>query len=271
MTTESPPSSLDRRTIDDFGAQWRRFPRFDGFVAAPTFLQDVFGPLLDAGELRGAHVAEIGSGQGRIVRMLLEHGVRHAIAVEPSDAFEVMRANLNDRVDRVTPMQVTGDRLPASQDLDFVFSIGVLHHIEDPGPTVRAAMDALKPGGRMLIWLYGREGNEGYVAAVNGLRRLSRGMPHAMLISICHALCVFATLYAKAAKYVKVPMRDYFTDIFASMSWRMRLCAIYDQLRPAHAKYYTREEAIRLLESAGFKDVKCHHRHGYSWTVIGTK
>lgn len=45
---------------------------------------------------------------------------------------------------------------------------------------------------------------------------------------------------------------------------------IYDQLNPAYAKYYRRDEARALLEDAGFQDVRLHHRHGYSWTVLGT-
>jgi hypothetical protein len=50
-----------------------------------------------------------------------------------------------------------------------------------------------------------------------------------------------------------------------------RRLIIYDQLNPEWAKYYTRDEAERLLTAAGFEDVKLHHRGGYSWTVIGTK
>jgi hypothetical protein len=55
------------------------------------------------------------------------------------------------------------------------------------------------------------------------------------------------------------------------MSPHKRRLAIYDQLNPAYAKYYTREEAAALLAAAGFVDIRLHHRHGYSWSVIGTK
>jgi hypothetical protein len=50
-----------------------------------------------------------------------------------------------------------------------------------------------------------------------------------------------------------------------------RRLTVYDQLNPAYAKYYTRDEAASLLTRAGFKDVTVHHRHGYSWSVVGTK
>ena len=50
-----------------------------------------------------------------------------------------------------------------------------------------------------------------------------------------------------------------------------RVQVIFDQMKPAYAKYYRREEAMQLVRSAGFENVRVHHRHGYSWTVLGTK
>jgi hypothetical protein len=50
-----------------------------------------------------------------------------------------------------------------------------------------------------------------------------------------------------------------------------RYLVIYDQLKPAHAKYYTHAEALSLMRRAGFSDIQAHHRRGYSWTVIGTR
>ena len=50
-----------------------------------------------------------------------------------------------------------------------------------------------------------------------------------------------------------------------------RRVVIYDQLNPAYAKYYTRDEAHDVLARHGFVDVRLHHRHGYSWTVVGTQ
>ena len=55
------------------------------------------------------------------------------------------------------------------------------------------------------------------------------------------------------------------------MSRKKRFLVIYDQLKPAYAKYYTGAEAEALLRKAGFVDVRAHHRRGYSWTVIGTR
>ena len=50
-----------------------------------------------------------------------------------------------------------------------------------------------------------------------------------------------------------------------------RYLTVFDQLNPSYAKYYTEEEAGQLMKRAGFADVRLHHRHGYSWTVLGRK
>jgi hypothetical protein len=68
-----------------------------------------------------------------------------------------------------------------------------------------------------------------------------------------------------------LPLRGYLLAVFEKMSPQKRRLVIYDQLNPSFAKYYTRPEAEKLLLDGKFKDVQVHHRHGYSWTVIGTK
>jgi hypothetical protein len=66
-------------------------------------------------------------------------------------------------------------------------------------------------------------------------------------------------------------MHRYMTQVMGRLALDKRRLGIYDQLNPACAKYYTKDEAIALLASAGFADVRCHHRHGYSWSLAGTK
>ena len=89
------------RTIRDFGDQWSHDSSNEGFYSSLELFQDMFGPLLDVAELKGARVGDIGSGTGRIVKMLLEAGARHVVAVEPSAGVEGLRANTRDHADRV--------------------------------------------------------------------------------------------------------------------------------------------------------------------------
>lgn len=145
----------------------------------------------------------------------------------------------------------------------------MLHHIVDPGPVVRAARAALKPGGTLLAWLYGHEGNEPYLALFGTLRALTTRLPHRGLAALAAVLEVAASAYAAACRPLPLPLRGYMRHHFARLDRSQRRLTVYDQLNPAYARYYRRDEAHRLLADGGLVDVELYHRHGYSWTVTG--
>lgn len=261
--------ALSRRTIRDFGDQWTRYTDSDGYYGSNALLADIFGPLLPLKSLQGRKVTEIGSGSGRIVQMLLSAGADHVTAVEPSRAMEVLRRNSRKDTDRITYYQCRGDELPEGPAQDFVVSIGVLHHIPDPGPVLAAAYRALRPGGQILIWLYGREGNWAYLSFALPIRAVTTRLPHAVLMPLCHFLNTVLAFYIRLARWLPLPLRGYMREVIGNFSRQKRYLVIYDQLKPAYAKYYRRQEALSLLEEAGFVNLRIHHRHGYSWTVLG--
>ena len=258
------------QTIKDFGEQWLKYTDNEGYYGSLELFSDILSPFLTPDELRGCRVAEIGSGVGRIVNMLLQAGVKQVIAVEPSQAFEVLSRNIQEP-QKVILLKVTGDQLPPYGNLDFVFLIGVLHHIRNPAPVVEAAFKALRPGGHLLVWLYGKEGNGFYLALVKPLRIITKHLPHFMLTSLVKIMYCSLVLYIKFCHRLPLPLRGYMMSVLEKMSPEKRRLTIYDQLNPAYAKYYTQYEAKKLLSDGKFVNIRIHHRHGYSWTVIGTK
>jgi SAM-dependent methyltransferase len=203
--------------------------------------------------------------------MLLDAGAGRVIAVEPSAAMTVLKENTASRAGRIEYLNVSGDRLPAGLDVDHVVSMGVIHHIPDPAPVIRAAFDALRPGGRCVIWIYGYEGNETYLSLALPLRKLTVLLPHKMLVALSWLLEIALTAYIGLCRILPLPMRSYMRDVLAQFTRPVRRLTIYDQLNPAYAKYYTRLEAEALMAQGGFIDVELYHRHGYSWTVLGVK
>lgn len=263
--------TLRDRTITDFGEQWTQYQEIGGYFGSLELLKDFFNEVFDIGTLQGARVADIGSGNGRIVRMLLDAGAAHVTAIEPSGAFDVMQKNLRDVAERVTMLRVRGDEIPEDGNYDAIFSVGVIHHIPDPRPVLEAARRALKPGGTLAIWIYGREGNRLYLSGALPLRMITRRLPHAALAALVRILDVPLCAYIGASRLLPLPMHRYMTQVMGRLAPDKRRLGIYDQLNPACAKYFTRDEAISLLTSAGFIDVRCHHRHGYSWSLAGKK
>ncbi len=263
---------ISQKTIDDFGKQWKVYQDNEGFYGSSELFADHFSPLLSPGEIAGKCVADIGSGTGRIVQMLLAEGVSKVLAVEPaSDAFNVLLENVGGMPDKVTCLNVRGDRLPATGDLDFVFSVGVIHHIPNPIPVVQAAYSALKPGGKFAIWVYGKEGNELYLFFVKPLREITSRLPHSLLEGLSWILYFPLVLYIQLCKILPLPLHNYVTNVIGRMSADKQRLIIYDQLNPTYAKYYRRDEVISLLQQGGFVDISIHHRHGYSWTAVGKR
>ena len=262
---------LEARTIADFGEQWTNYPENDEFSGSPALFNDFFNPLITDRDVSGCRVADIGAGNGRWVNVIACGGAAHIVAVEPSEAFRVLQENTRRFSDRITYLKTTGDRLPPTGDLDYVFMIGVLHHIPDPDPVVAAAFRALRPGGKFAVWLYGREGNTLYLTFVRLLWWLTRRLPHRGLERLVRIIYPLFWCYMSVCRWVPLPLAEYVRRVMLPLTPAKRQLVIYDQLNPAYAKYYKRDEAYAALADQGFTDVRLHHRHGISWTVVGTK
>ena len=118
---------------------------------------------IDPSLLAGASVLEMGCGMGKYLKVVSEHA-RTVIGLDLSEA--VLRARRETR-DRANVHVVQGDILsppfrPAS--LDFVYSVGVLHHTPDAHQAFLRSASLVKPGGRLAVWLYPQDPTPGRYA-----------------------------------------------------------------------------------------------------------
>ena len=75
-------------------------------------------------------------------------------AVDPSHAVLTAQGFLAD-LENVRLTQAGVDELPfPNESFDFVFSLGVLHHVPDTRAAMRRCVEKLKPGGYFLVYLY---------------------------------------------------------------------------------------------------------------------
>lgn len=258
------------QTIADFGAQWLQYRENTGYYASIELFEDIVAPHLTRADVAGRQTADVGSGTGRIVAMLLAADAAKVTAIEPSRAFEVLSERFaGDR--RVVCHQVPGEEVSRFGPFDLVVTFGVLHHIPDPTPVVRAIYDSLQPGGRAFAWIYGREGNGLYLALATPLRAVTKRLPDPLLRGLVRVLDVPLAAYIWLCHRLPLPMGAYMREHLGKLGTANRRLTIFDQLNPSYAKYYRRDEAEALFTAAGFTDVRLYHRHGYSWSIIGTK
>jgi SAM-dependent methyltransferase len=150
---------------------------------------------------------------------------------------------------------------------DIVFSIGVIHHLADPAAALRQMVKAAKPGGRVLIWVYGYENNEWIVKYFDPLRRaVFAKLP----VSITHALSTLLTAVLWLLLRVGIGRIEYF-GLIRRFSFRHLRSIVFDQMLPRIAYYWRRDEVEALMRAAGVSDIRLMPVNGMSWSAIGTK
>ena len=142
----------ERGTGDDvrrsFSEEWETYgdilPEHDEEFAA-------YFDIVDLATLQDSLVVDLGCGSGRWSAKLAPH-VGTIALVDFSDAIFVARENLSDASNAVF---FRGDvtSLPfADNCVDFLFSLGVLHHLDQP--CLPVARDLMRLGPRGLFYLY---------------------------------------------------------------------------------------------------------------------
>jgi SAM-dependent methyltransferase len=269
--------ALQRKTADAFGWQWQHFaeqhPEFEA-----QFL-DWLDPIPPE-FFKGKRVLDAGCGTGRHSYFAARYGAREIIALDLSEAVETARINLRS-FDNVHVVQGDLLRLPfrtpdAGGGFDFVYSIGVLHHLPDPAAGFRNLARYLNPGGTIAVWVYGYENNGVVRKVVEPLRRLSTRVPRSLLRGLAWPLAlgfhgaakgVYRPLGGTAAGRA-LPLDQYMASV-ADFSFRQNYGIVYDQLSAPTAAYIKGPELEGWFVDAGLEDVQISHRHGNSWRGRG--
>jgi len=265
-------NNLESKCIEDFGEQWNYFTDNKNYYASKDLFIDICGPDFPLILIQNANVVDVGAGTGRLTKILLDLGAKHIWCVEPSSAMQVLQKNTVDFETSLTYINSKGNDFVINDSIDLVFSIGVIHHIENADLTMKNIYKNLKIGGKVVIWLYGQEGNLLYLLLITPLRLLTKIIPHKLLLKFSRLLVKPLIVYSYLCKKFNwLPLSTYIINHLSKLEKEEIQLTIYDQLNPAYSKYYTKAQALRLLKNAGFINISIYHRHGYSWTVVGDK
>jgi SAM-dependent methyltransferase/uncharacterized protein YbaR (Trm112 family) len=136
-------------TIERFGYEWTTYADYDAENFA-RFLEPVRSQLAP-----GMVALDAGCGAGRHLTALAASGLE-VVGVDVSWAVESAAWETRNHPG-IHVVQADLCRLPfRGPTFDFVYSLGVLHHLPDPGRGVAALVEHLRPGGFFLAWVYMR-------------------------------------------------------------------------------------------------------------------
>jgi SAM-dependent methyltransferase len=246
----------DDAYAEAFALEWSAFrtAHLDSFTGL-SYLRDQFQDCVDfpLRQLEGRLVLDAGAGLGRFSEVVLNHGGR-VVAVDLSRAIDAAFANLNAR-GNIHFLQADIFRLPFKPEtFDFVYSWGVLHHTPDPPAAFRQLPGLVRPGGKLMTFLYANY-NKPYLAVTELYRKLTTRLPKRLLLKLSY---IAVPLY-----YIgKIPViGPLITRVLLPVSvrpptHRWRVGNTFDLYSPRYAFTYDHVEIHRWYEQAGLERIR---------------
>ncbi len=246
-----------------FGFAWDRYPELKA-VHEEQFRR--WTVLMPAESWRGKRFLDVGCGMGRNSFWPARYGAESGVAIDLDErSLAAARRNLDGLPVEVRRMSAYD--IAWTDEFDVVFSVGVIHHLGEPERALAQMAKAARPGGTVMIWVYGYENNAWLVRWFDPLRRaLFSRMP----LGLVHALSVPPTALLWLALRLGLTRIEYFRLIRA-FSFSHLQSIVFDQMLPRVANYWTREQVTQLMVDAGLDDVRTAWVNEISWCATGRK
>ncbi len=267
-------SSDKQATAAALGYEWTHYPELsDRYL--DEFL-DWIKPL-DRSFFAGRIVLDAGCGKGRHADLAAQWGAREVIGIDSSEAVESAYRN-TCHFPNVHVLQADIYSLPFLSPFDFAYSIGVLHHLPGPKLGFLSLVKHIKPGGRISIWVYGKEGNLWIEKLVNPVRvHLTSKLPKrlTLILSFFISLPLYAALKlvyrpARGVRSLRnnLPYAEYLSAI-SDFSFAENLWNVFDHLVAPTAFYHRREEVEEWFAAANLQQIVITRRNNNSWRGTG--
>lgn len=222
---------------------------------------------LAPGDWRGRVFLDVGCGMGRNSYWPMTYGAQSGVAIDVDDRSLAAAKRTLAPFPSVRVEKRSAYEIGYENQFDIVYSIGVIHHLQHPELALSSLVKAAKPGGRVLIWVYGLENNRWLVTCLNPMRRLlfSR-MPIGLLnhVAICPTIMLWLGLRLGMGRIA------YFR-LLRGFTFRHLHSIVFDQMLPKIAHYWPRTTVEKLMRDQGLEDIRVAWVNEMSWSAIGTK
>ena len=276
----SSSAKIDKKTVQSFGDEWEKFSSFS--ETEIKNIGDEYFDIVDESILNSnSTVLDMGCGSGRWSKYLAPN-VKFIEAIDPSDAI-FSATKLLSNVNNIRTTQASSDNIPFNDEtFDFVFSLGVLHHIPETQTALIDTVKKVKKGGYLLIYLYYNLDNRGVLyKALFKLSSLIRYIVAALPKWAKHIVCDFIaiTVYMplilvsrivqkmipNKSTYQKLPLAYY-----VGKSFNVIRNDALDRFGTPLEQRFSKKKIKQMMEKAGLRDINFSNNSPY-WHAIGKR
>ena len=272
---DTSTARLKRRTAQRYSLLWSQG---DPTAAPAEYHYDRVSRLLPAGHLRG-RILDAGCGDGIDSLRMAQRGQSAVVSVDLSPGGVAQTRRRTQHLGNVQVVRGDLERLPLTSDqFDFVYSYGVLHHLPHPERGLSELLRVLKPGGLLAIYLYEdfseRTGVErALLRGVNQLRRATVPLPPKVLYGLCRlgspVVFVCLTLPARLLARLGQPALSRRIPYHHGAGPFSLAGDLYDRFAAPIEQRYSRSQIEQWLQRAGLEQVDVAAMRG--WVAWGRK
>lgn len=240
------------KTQASFGYEWTEFADY-GVDNFSEFIKP-----LEQGAFHQTFGLDVGCGAGRHAK----HATSLGAEVVGMDLSHAVDSAVRNNKDNPSTHFVQADvlNLPFRPHVfDFIYSLGVLHHLPDPERGFQRLIPSLKPGGSMFIWVYQRTTRKQWLEQA---RRITTRMPFLLVKGLAWAATVidyglavnlYRVLKSIPAVERHAPLR---IKEYAQYDFHSSYTDWFDRLSAPVSHFYSEHEIHGWFQRAGLNKIE---------------
>ena len=222
-------------------------------------------------DFRGKDVLDCGCGGGQHINFVAPY----AASVTGVDLNAIGSAQHNTKQHpHVTLIEDDLAKMNLGKQFDIVYCIGVIHHTDDPDLTFQNLLKHVKPGGKVIVWCYAKEGNFLNQYVLEPIKRaFIFSLPRKAVWWIGQILTALVyvpvyTIYLLPLRFL--PFYEYFQN-WRQLSFERNFLNVFDKLNAPQTHFITRERIGTWFNDRDFENIHISPYKGVSWRGSGTK